>query len=134
MRRREFIAQAGGWAVVPLITFGSGSLLIGCGSGGNGDSGDYSDKGLPEHLASELFPLADPAYSEHAAHFDRYELYQSLLRKGVLSNEGKVRHEVLTKLTLSDSFFEFDGFYYLEYELQLYALAILLNPESGIEA
>lgn len=134
MNRREFVAKLSRLAALPLLTWGSGSWLIGCGASGSGDSGNQDNSDIPMQLATELKPLADPYYQEYAASFESADLYRSLQGKGVLSTEGKLHPEVVTDLAQTDPLAEFAGFYYVESELQLYALAILLNPASGADA
>ncbi len=134
MNRREFMAKLASLATLPLLTWVSGSWLTGCGASNDREPGDAGSSGVSRQVAAELRPLADPRYREYAAQFEAIELYESLQRKGILSTDDKLRSEVVTELAQTDPLAEFAGFYYVESELQLYALAILLNPAPEVEA
>lgn len=116
--RRWFISRIGRMALLAGVGSLSLTTLNGCAALGSRSS---LEEDLAE-LSSPCFALYASRYSDPGA---RAALFQTLLDKGVISPEKGVRHDRLAALAQDDPVVAYQGFYYAETELELYALAWL---------
>lgn len=91
--------------------------------------------GTSNLLYEDLATLASPCFAQYAGRYAAPEargaLLQTLLDKGVVSLEQGVYHEHLAALADKDPVVAYQGFYYAETELELYALAWLVTQQSA---
>ena len=78
-------------------------------------------------LNDQLAELADPHFRDYSTGKSVPELQSALARKGVISSGRGIDHERLTTLARQEPLRLYQGYFYTQTELDLYALAYLLN-------
>lgn len=80
---------------------------------------------LETPLHTQLAMLADPRFREYAESQSLPALYSAMKTKGIISVRHGIRHDKLMTLARQEPLIVYQGFYYTQTELDLYALAYL---------
>lgn len=83
-------------------------------------------------MQSQLLVIADERFGDYAASRGEPELFSSLTGKGIISVRDGVQHEKLAALAQEEPLVEYQGFYYTQTELELYALAFLVSRDFEV--
>lgn len=87
-------------------------------------------------LGQQLAELANPLFHEYSATRSVDALHSEMVYKGVISPHHGIDHARVVSLARHDPLVVYQGFYYTQTELELYALAYLrtgtLNNQAWI--
>ena len=87
----------------------------------------YHTAGYSASLKAQLADLADPRFLEYAQNLSVQTLYTKLELNGVISATEGINYKKLSTLARQEPMVIYQGFYYTQTELDLYALAHLIS-------